>query len=133
MKPHFGKQLKAARKAKGYTQEALGALLGMKGNSVARLERGKNAINWRNLEKLGELLGQPASFYFSDEKPQAASSAVVTRSTLIGDIVMALSSLEEEKLVLLRERVLGELDALRLRTLKSDATNRTVNASRKIK
>lgn len=75
MKAHFGKQIKAARQAKGYTQEALGRLIGIEGNSIARIERGANPIRWENLEKLVQVLGQSPAYYFSDKKPDLIKTA----------------------------------------------------------
>lgn len=66
LKKHFGAKVKSARETMGYTQKALGAAVGVDGNSIARLERGEQGVRWNVLERIIEALGQPASYFFSD-------------------------------------------------------------------
>lgn len=100
MKLHFGAKLKAARKAKGYTQEALAKALDIKGNTLARLERGKHGVRWANLEVLVDILGQPASYYFNDDVPIKNEAPVSSEATLrlISDLFAAAAPLNERQL-----------------------------------
>lgn len=50
-------QIKAARKAKGWSQEETARRCGMSLNNYARIERGDNGTTIRTLEKIAELLG----------------------------------------------------------------------------
>lgn len=70
----FGRKLKEAREARGYTQKALGALIGIDPNSLARLERGEQGARWRVMEKIFEVIDEPPTYYFSDQ-PSALSQA----------------------------------------------------------
>ena len=118
LRKHFGRQLKCAREAKGYTQKALAEALGMDGNTVARIERGAQGIRWANLERLVELLGQPASFYFSNEVPVEVQKVRPTRSVvhltqvrrdqIVGEIARLALKLSDENLDgLLRDALLS--------------------------
>ena len=50
-------QIKAARKAKGWSQEETARRCGMSLNNYARIERGDNGTTIRTLEKIAALLG----------------------------------------------------------------------------
>ena len=50
-------QIKAARKAKGWSQEETARRCGMSLNNYARIERGDNGTTIRTMEKIAELLG----------------------------------------------------------------------------
>lgn len=43
----------------------------MDSNSIARVERGEQGMRWAAIEKLVDVLGEPASFFFSNEKPSS--------------------------------------------------------------
>ena len=50
-------QIKAARKAKGWSQEETARRCGMSLNNYARIERGDNGTTIRTLEKIAATLG----------------------------------------------------------------------------
>ncbi len=50
-------QIKAARKAKGWSQEETARRCGMSLNNYARIERGDNGTTIRTLEKIATTLG----------------------------------------------------------------------------
>lgn len=90
----------------------------MDGNTVARIERGAQGIRWANLERLVELLGQPASFYFSNEVPVEVQKVRPTRSVvhltqvrrdqIVGEIARLALKLSDENLDgLLRDALLS--------------------------
>lgn len=53
----FGKRLRTLRLAKGLTQEALGELVGMRYQVVAKYERGAIEPGWPVVIKLADALG----------------------------------------------------------------------------
>lgn len=63
-----GLRIKELRKRSGYTLEELGALLGMKGHSVWRLETGRRTPSLELIENLAEVLGVPPSFFFEPDQ-----------------------------------------------------------------
>lgn len=111
MRAHFGQQVKAAREAKGYTQEALGRLIGIEGNSLARIERGANPIRWANLEKLIDVLGQPPSYFFSDKAPETKAPDV-TREKLLVSLFQKSLKLDDDSLALVLRTVEIRLEGL---------------------
>lgn len=115
MRARFGKQVKAAREAKGYTQEALGRLIGIEGNSLARIERGANPIRWANLEKLVDALGMPPSYYFSDKAPEVKVPEKGREKLLVSLIEKSLQ-LDDDSLALVLRTV-----ELRLNGLEDDS------------
>lgn len=66
LKVLFGRRLCVARERRGFTQKALGALIELDPNSLARIERGEQGVRWANLERMIKILGFPASFYFQE-------------------------------------------------------------------
>lgn len=57
----LGKQVRALRLARGWTQEQLGEACGLHGNYVGDLERGRINIGLTNLGKLAQGLGVSVS------------------------------------------------------------------------
>lgn len=104
MKAHFGKQIEAARTAKGLTQKALGAAVGLTSTSIYRIESGKQGVEWDTFERIVETLGQPASYYFSSEEPKAFALEVIdSRAAIIGTISIIAARLPKDKLELLMD------------------------------
>lgn len=65
----FGRVLRAARKAKGFSQEQLGAAADLHPTYVSLLERGKNSPSLRALFLLAGALGlQPAELVTRTER-----------------------------------------------------------------
>lgn len=69
LKQLFGRRLKFAREHRGYTQKDLGKLVGLDGNTLARIERGEQGVRWNNLERLIRVLEYPANFFFDEGEP----------------------------------------------------------------
>lgn len=78
----FGRQLRLAREARGYTQKQLGEMIGIDGNSVAILERGETGVRWKVMEEIFSKLGEPASYYFSDDRPPMPSPPIAPEKAL---------------------------------------------------
>lgn len=76
-----GSDLRAARKAAGYTQASLGALIGVTGSAVGQWETGATKPLWTQAQKLRELL---------TPEPLTQPSA----GTAAPDMVAALRALE---------------------------------------
>lgn len=71
----FGRQLRAARKARGFTQETLAEALSLSKTTIYNMEAGEQFVSGDVLRKLIPLLGEPPSFYFSDERPNIPPAA----------------------------------------------------------
>ncbi len=71
----FSKRLKQARLIKGLSQEQLGLEAGLDAMSAStrmnRYELGKRAPDFSLIEKLAEVLGVPAAFFFADDEELA--------------------------------------------------------------
>lgn len=129
----MGKCIAHYREAAGFKHREAAAKLKISAATILRVEKGKNWANLSTLAAMAELYGVRVTDFLTAESEKITPKSTTTRSSLIGDIVTALASLDEDKLALLRERVLGEVEALRLRTLKSDAANGPIHAGSKIK
>jgi transcriptional regulator with XRE-family HTH domain len=67
------RNLKAARKAAGFTQHGLAVALGRGDNmTVSRWERGEHKPSDENLVALAEILGVSVASFFSDPEREAA-------------------------------------------------------------
>jgi transcriptional regulator with XRE-family HTH domain len=53
----FGKRLRAAREAHGWSQEALGRAAGLGGKYIGLIERGEKSASFEAIEKLAKALG----------------------------------------------------------------------------
>jgi transcriptional regulator with XRE-family HTH domain len=71
----FAKRLQAARKAKSLTQEQLGVLTGMDELSASarmnQYERGKHWPHYSTVEKLAQVLGVPAAYFYAATESEA--------------------------------------------------------------
>lgn len=71
----FAKRLQAARKAKSLTQEQLGVLTGMDELSASarmnQYERGKHWPHYSTVEKLAQVLGVPAAYFYAASESEA--------------------------------------------------------------
>jgi transcriptional regulator with XRE-family HTH domain len=71
----FAKRLKAARKAQGLTQQALGVMAGMEELSAsARMnhyEQGKHWPHYSVVEKIAEALDLPVAYFYCKEDNEA--------------------------------------------------------------
>jgi len=71
----FAKRLQAARRAKSLTQEQLGVLTGMDELSASarmnQYERGKHWPHYSTVEKLAQVLGVPAAYFYAGSESEA--------------------------------------------------------------
>lgn len=63
----FGRKVREARKALGYTQGELGEKMGISGRMVAAYETGGRKPRNANLEKLAEVLGCTVDYLLNDD------------------------------------------------------------------
>lgn len=68
----FGKRLRAAREARGWTQADLGGVLALDEPNTAaprisRYERGMHEPDFNTIEKLSKALGLPAAYFFAPD------------------------------------------------------------------
>lgn len=67
----IGIKIKAARQAKGMTQEELGEILGVQKSAIAKYENGRVVnIKRSTLKKISDVLGIPPSELIFDEKKE---------------------------------------------------------------
>lgn len=57
LRTRFGKRLRKIRREKDITQEQLAETIGVTGEFISNLERGKSAPSFETVEKLAEALG----------------------------------------------------------------------------
>lgn len=101
---HIGEKIKAARIAKGMTQEQLGEILGVQKSAVAKYESGRVVnIKRSTLKTISEVLGlRPAELIDEEEaKKNDIQADIVIRMRKDADflsIVEDLHNLEPEKL-----------------------------------
>ncbi len=59
----IGTKVKRAREEAGLTQVELGDALGVSGNAVARIERGRNSLQLKHLLALPKILNKPIAWF----------------------------------------------------------------------
>lgn len=107
MNNFVGEKIKAARLAKGMTQEELGDILGVQKSAIAKYESGRVVnIKRSTLKKISDVLGiPPFELVFDEEhikmqKNNDAIADIIVRMRTDSDFlsaVMALDRLEGEK------------------------------------
>ena len=80
----FGKRLRAARLARGWTQAELGGVLGLEDPNTAaprisRYERGMHEADFKTIEKLSKALGLPQAYFFA---PDVLAEAILVISEM---------------------------------------------------
>lgn len=69
---HVGTRIRLRRKMLGFSQERLGAALGLTFQQVQKYERGTNRAGASRLHELSKILDVPISFFFDDQDPVRA-------------------------------------------------------------
>ena len=64
LRTRFGKRLRKIRREKDITQEQLAEAIGVTGEFISNLERGKSAPSFETVEKLSEALGVDVEEFF---------------------------------------------------------------------
>lgn len=81
----FPRRLKAARTAKGFSQQGLGLRLGMDDNTASarmnQYERGKHTPDYQTLKRMAVELGVPVSYFFCEDELSAEMGNLFDRLT----------------------------------------------------
>lgn len=100
-----GKKIKAARRAKGMTQEELGEILGVQKSAIAKYESGRVVnIKRSTLKKISDVLGiRPSELIFEEaQKNNDAISDIIVKMRTdeeFMEVVKSLYSLDSAKLM----------------------------------
>lgn len=83
----FAARLKSARKAKGFSQRELGALVGMDQGHISRLEHGGKGISMDHLQAMARELGVTVSHLLGEDVEAARKKSAPTgaRAKLLTD------------------------------------------------
>lgn len=63
---YFGKKLKLARKAKGYTREKMGDILHLSASTIQHYEEGTRLPNLELFFTIANTLGEPVDYFLDD-------------------------------------------------------------------
>ncbi len=63
---HIGRQIRAARETKGWSQRELATRFGVSSATATRWESGQQAIDFPDLERLAKVLERPVQFFLPD-------------------------------------------------------------------
>ena len=72
---HVGARLKQARIARGWTQEKLGAAIGITFQQIQKYETGANRIGASRLYDLGQVLGRKVDWFFEEMSDAVAAAS----------------------------------------------------------
>jgi transcriptional regulator with XRE-family HTH domain len=83
----FPARLKAARKAKGYTQRQLAGLVGMDQGHISRLESGGKGVSMEHLQALAKELGVSISHLLGEDVMEESGEYTATgvRATILSN------------------------------------------------
>lgn len=73
----LGDQIRAARKAKHWKQKDLARRMQVDPQTISHWERGANMPDWDKIEMLARELGQPLSYFVSDDGEMIEQEAVL--------------------------------------------------------
>lgn len=80
-------RFKECREKRGYSQQQLCIMLGLKGSSVSNWESGKTKPNRNNLQRLARLYGVSMDYLLGEEeKEKTAESSNALRVPVLGSI-----------------------------------------------
>jgi transcriptional regulator with XRE-family HTH domain len=91
IKHRVGLRIRAIRKRRGLTQEALGERAGRSADTISALERGKSLPSFETLERLAVELNVPIKDFFDFEDDDAASPKRAALVATITDVARSLT------------------------------------------
>lgn len=114
---NVGSKIKAARQAKGMTQEELGEILGVQKSAIAKYESGRVVnIKRSTLKKISDVLGIPPFELIYDEEHRK----IQKKNDILSDIILKLNADSE---------LLSMVDKLsKLSVDQREAVNSVLNA-----
>jgi transcriptional regulator with XRE-family HTH domain len=92
----FGRRLKAAREAKGYTKDKLGKLVGIHHSQIGRYEKGEASPSAEVLKKLANALDASTDFLMNGTTSELAAESIQDK-TLINQFNRVAELSEEDK------------------------------------
>lgn len=98
IKQRVAARLKAARRARGLTQEKLAELSGRSVDAISGLERGLALPSFETLEQLSSVLAVPMGSFFDEPMTNGVG---VERSALMLTLTVKAGSLSDDNLALL--------------------------------
>jgi transcriptional regulator with XRE-family HTH domain len=96
----LGKNLEKARRQAGFSQESVGAYLGVDQGLISKYENGERAITSDALDRLADLFGCSVGYFFGEDKNTALKGIAFRGSGIKG---------EDLKLVAKMNRILMNL------------------------
>ncbi|HOO45333.1 MAG TPA: helix-turn-helix transcriptional regulator [Deltaproteobacteria bacterium] len=92
----IGRKLQKAREEAGLSQEDLAKKMGCTQASLSNYELGKRRLYLSDLQRIGQLLGKPVTYFLEDSEDQSISlnHDQFLKEPLIKDIVEALRDLK---------------------------------------
>lgn len=92
----IGRKLQKAREEAGLSQEELARKLGCTQASLSNYELGKRRLYLADLQRIGQLLGKPVTYFLEDpeEKPANPNYEQLLKEPVVKDIVEALRDLK---------------------------------------
>jgi transcriptional regulator with XRE-family HTH domain len=89
---NIGAKIRAARQAKGMTQEELGAILGVQKSAIAKYESGRVVnIKRSTLKKISDVLGIPPFELIFDEEQRK----IQKKNDVLSDIILKMNEDED--------------------------------------
>ena len=111
--PHYAKRIVALREGLGLSQKDLGIAAGVTAPAITMWETGRRFPRGKNLKRLAAALGVSESAILDDTVPTIQTPALANselskpRNELLGEIIVALSSLDDDQLDTVREAIVA--------------------------
>ena len=92
----IGRKLQKAREEAGLSQEDLAKKMGCTQASLSNYELGKRRLYLSDLQRIGQLLGKPVTYFLEDSEDQSVNlnNDLFLKEPLVKDIVKALRDLK---------------------------------------
>lgn len=89
-----GKRIRELRKARGFSQEALGEKCSFSFSYIGGIERGENNVSIKNLEKIANALNVDLYEFFVDHKVEKQISKKLDEFDDVLDLLLSLDNKE---------------------------------------
>ncbi|MGJ3262021.1 MAG: helix-turn-helix domain-containing protein [Salinarimonas sp.] len=102
LKQIFGANVRALRRAKGWSQTTFGDRVDMSANGVSKMERGATATSFGRAERIAEVFEVPVTALFSPEPPIAPTPE---RARRVQALTARIARLEAKELTAVEKAV----------------------------
>jgi len=88
----IGRRLQQAREESGMSQEELAKVLGYTQSSLSNYELGKRRLYFTDLQRIGQILGKPITYFLDDENEETGGLTAletILREPYLKDILYA--------------------------------------------